>query len=87
MRIKIFFILAISSFFLGPAFAQPMVTHFSNFKRIPVLDSGRLKPLDTFARSLLTQFSGKDQYEKQEASAWLAELFFNPDGTINDKIF
>jgi len=69
------------------SFAQPGIKDFNNFKKIPVLDSGRLKPLDTFARSLLTQFSGKDHYEKQEASAWLASLFFNPGPTFNDKIF
>jgi len=80
-------ILAISLFFLGTAFAQPGIKDFNNFKKIPVLDSGRLKPLDTFARSLLTQFSGKDHYEKQEASAWLTSLFFNPASTVNDKIF
>ena len=69
-------------------FAQPAaVKDFSNFKKIPVLDGGRLKPLDTFARSLLTQFSGKDHYQKLDASAWLASLFFNPDSTLNDKIF
>jgi len=73
--------------FSAISFAQPGIKDFSNFKKIPVLDSGRLKPLDTFARSLLTQFSGKDHYEKQGASAWLAALFFNPDSTLNDKIF
>src|SRR5271167_1562794 len=87
MKLKTFFTLALSFFFFGTAFAQPEVKDFSNFKKIPVLDSGRLKPLDTFARSLLTQFSGKDHYEKQEASAWLASLFFNPDATLSDKIF
>ena len=87
MKIKIFFTIALSLFFWCTAFAQPGIKDFSNFKKIPVLDSGRLKPLDTFARSLLTQFSGKDHYEKQEASAWLASLFFNPDATLNDKIF
>ena len=87
MKIKIFFTLALSIYFLGTAFAQPEVKDFTNFKKIPVLDSGRLKPLDTFARSLLTQFSGKDHYEKQEACRWLASLFFNPDSTLNDKIF
>jgi len=87
MKIKIFFILFLSTIFLGTAFAQPGVKDFSAFKKIPVLDNGRLKPLDTYARSLLTQFSGKDHYEKQEASAWLASLFFNPDSTLNDKIF
>jgi hypothetical protein len=87
MKIKIFFTLALGIFFLGTPFARAEVKDFSNFKKIPVLDSGRLKPLDTFARSLLTQFSGKDHYEKQEACRWLASLFFNPDSTLNDKIF
>jgi len=87
MKIKIYFILALCVFFFGTAFAGPGIKDFSNFKKIPVLDNGRLKPLDTFARSLLTQFSSQDHYEKQEASAWLASLFFNPDSTVNDKIF
>ena len=87
MKIKIFFTLIFSVLFLGTAFAQPGIKDFSNFKKIPVLESGRLKPLDTFARSLLTQFSGKDHYEKQEASVWLAALLFNPDSTLNNKIF
>jgi len=69
------------------AFAQPGIKDFSNFKKIPVLDNGRLKPLDTFARSLLTQFSGKDHYNNQQASQWLAALFFNRASTIDDKIF
>jgi len=77
----------LSLFISGMAFAQPGIRDFSNFKNIPVLESGRLKPLDTFARSLLTQFSGKDHYEKQEASVWLASLFFSPDATLNEKIF
>ncbi len=87
MKNKIIFITAFCIFFAGTAFAMPGVKDFTNFKQIPVLDSGRLKPLDTFARSLLTQFSGKDHYGKQEASAWLAGLFFDPDSTLKDKIF
>ena len=87
MKIKIFLLIALSLFLLSPSFARAEIKDFSNFKKIPVLDSGRLKPLDTFARSLLTQFSGKDHYEKKEAVEWLASLFFNPDSTRNDKIF
>ncbi len=87
MRTNIFFTLVLSLFLGGTSFAQPGISDFSNFKKIPVLDNGRLKPLDTFARSLLTQFSGQDHYEKQEASVWLASLFFNPASVSNDKIF
>ncbi|MBF0489028.1 MAG: cytochrome c biogenesis protein CcsA [Candidatus Omnitrophica bacterium] len=87
MKIKILLTIAfiLSSFHM--AFAEPGIKDFKIFKNIPVLDQGRLKPIDTFARSLLTQFSGKDHYEKQDASSWLASLFFNPDSTVNDKIF
>ena len=87
MKIKILLavFLLFSSFHL--AFADIIDKDFKSFKSVPVLDEGRLKPLDTFARSLLTQFSGKDHYEKQGASAWMAELLFNPDSTINQKIF
>jgi len=87
MKNKIIFLLSFFVIFSHSAFSAPGIKDFSNFKKIPVLDSGRLKPLDTYARSLLTQFSGKDHYEKQEASQWLASLFFNPDSTLNDKIF
>jgi len=87
MKIKVCFILALCLFWGEAAFAQPGIKDFSNFKKIPVLDNGRLKPLDTFARNLLTQFSGKDHYANQEASVWLASLFFDPAATLNDRIF
>jgi ABC-type transport system involved in cytochrome c biogenesis permease subunit len=87
MKIKILFTLILGVFFGGTAFAQPGIKDLSIFKKIPVLEGGRLKPLDTFARSILTQFSGKDHYEKQEASAWLAALSFDPDSTVHEKIF
>jgi len=87
MKLRRLLIMALSLLLGSTAFANAKIKDFSNFKSIPVLESGRLKPLDTFARSLLTQFSGKDHYEKLEASAWLASLFFNPDATLNEKIF
>jgi len=87
MRTKIFLTILICLFGITIASANSGIKDFKNFKSIPVLDSGRIKPLDTFARSLLTQFSGKDHYEKQEAASWLAALFFSPDSTLNDKVF
>ena len=87
MKFKIFFIIVFSVFVLNTASAEQGIKDFKNFKNIPVLNDGRIKPLDTLARSLLTQFSGKDHYEKQEAIAWVATLFFNPDATKNNKIF
>ena len=87
MKMKILLTVVVALLLGQPVFAGSAVKDFDNFKRIPVLEGGRLKPLDTFARSVLTQFSGKDHYEKQNASAWLASLFFDPDSTLNQKIF
>jgi len=87
MMIKVFFTFTLSLFLTGTAFCQPGIRDLDHFKEIPVLDNGRLKPLDTFARNLLTQFSGQDHYGQQEASVWLAALFFNPDMTTDNKIF
>lgn len=57
------------------------------FKRIPVLDGGRIKPLETFARNILLQFSGRSKYQKEKAAEWLAKLLFTPDTTVKDKVF
>ncbi len=55
--------------------------------RIPVLDNGRIKPMDTFARNLLLQFSGKDTYERKPAIEWVAKLLFASELIKDDKIF
>ncbi len=57
------------------------------FKIIPVMDEGRLKPLDTYARHHLLQFSAKDTFDKKPAIAWLARLLFTPESTKDDRIF
>lgn len=72
---------------LQSAWAQPLTKTDVSFKKIPIWHEGRFKPLDTFARSLLTQFSGKDHYQRMQATVWLATLIFDPDATLNDKIF
>ncbi len=59
----------------------------SSFSRIPVMEEGRIKPMDTYARSVLLQLSGKDHYAKRSACAWLANLVFQPEAVSQDKIF
>ncbi len=58
-----------------------------NLKSVPVLENGRLKPLDTFARNLLLRFSAKDTYEGRPAITWVARLLFTPESTRDDKVF
>ena len=56
-------------------------------KRITVLDNGRLKPLDTVARNLLLQISGRTTVEGKSAIRWLAQVMFGDPGISAQKIF
>lgn len=55
--------------------------------QIPIQDEGRIKPLDTYARTVLLQFSGKRTFDKRSAVDWLAKVLFTPQETVNDKVF
>lgn len=68
--------------------AQPKgLASLDSFKKISILDNGRIKPLDTYAQNLLLQFSGRRTFEKSPAIHWLAKLLFSPNTTMGDKIF
>ena len=88
MKIKIILLSFILSFCFVPlSMAQGDSKAFENFKSIPILHEGRIKPLDTYARNLLIQFSSKDSYDHKDAVLWLAKLLFTPERTSDDKIF
>ncbi len=63
------------------------VASLESFKGLPILHQGRVKPLDTYARSLLLQFSGRRSYNRKPAIEWLAALVFAPKTVWNDKVF
>src|SRR3989338_323906 len=63
------------------------VGSLEKFKQIPVLNQGRIKPVDTYARTLLLQLSGRQSYGKEKAVEWVARFMFAPRTTFNDKIF
>jgi ABC-type transport system involved in cytochrome c biogenesis permease subunit len=52
-----------------------------------ILDQGRLKPIDTYARKMLVQFSGRQRYHGVAATGWLARVVFTPFGAADDKVF
>lgn len=58
-----------------------------NIANIPVLENGRVKPLDSFARHKLLEFYGKDSLPDMSASAWLVDLLLNPQQAYNKKVF
>ena len=73
--------------FIVPALLPAAGSSLTPFRRMIVLENGRRKPLDTFARNLLKQFSGKSSLPGQDASAWLARVLFTPAETLDDKLF
>jgi ABC-type transport system involved in cytochrome c biogenesis permease subunit len=86
MKLKIILSLTILLSLVSGVFAQSGIKNYDLFKRIPILDQGRVKPLDTYARNLLIQFSGKDTYEHTPAIIWLSRLLFTPDATKEDRV-
>ncbi|MCA9407198.1 MAG: cytochrome c biogenesis protein CcsA [Candidatus Omnitrophica bacterium] len=57
------------------------------FKRIPLLNYGRIKPIETYARNFLVQLSSRSRYEKETAIEWFSRFLFAPRTTYADKIF
>jgi len=56
---------------------------------IPIQESGRIKPIDTFARNNLLSFYGKRtlKHENLSAMKWLIMLFTNTDSVFNKDAF
>jgi len=66
---------------------NPQLKNVQALRRIPILDEGRIKPLDTYARTILLQFSGKRTFDRKPAINWLAKIVFTPWETLEDKVF
>ena len=86
-KIFIVFIICYSSLFSQTDQRQ---LNLKEFAGLPVHDQGRVKPIDTLARSLLLQFNAKSTYKnakKEKAIQWFARLLFDPESTREDLIF
>lgn len=61
------------------------------FAALPVLHNGRVKPVDTVARSSLLMFSGKQTVKTEEkrlsATEWLLDVLFVPEKADRYKVF
>jgi len=77
-------LLLLSSATLMPAAPRNWLKEFG---LLPILDEGRIKPLDSFARQTLQQISGKSHLGDESALQWLARLLFSPETTRDDRMF
>lgn len=71
----------------GQPFKPKTVSDFTQFAKIPILEDGRIKPVETYARNLLLRFSGRRSLKDIDAVTWLAKLLFAPYTSTTDKIF
>ncbi len=63
------------------------VKSVSAMETVPIMQDGRLKPMITYARHMLLQFSGKTSYASQSAVEVMAHILFTPELTGEYKIF
>ncbi len=77
----------ISMVYMPSANATMPDYNFTDFARVPILDQGRVKPLDTFSRTYLEIISGRDKLPDMVAIEWMAELIFDPDSAYKRDIF
>ena len=63
------------------------VESIDSFAKLAILHEGRVKPVDTYARNLLLQFSGQTTFNRKPAAQWFARLVFAPASTKDDKVF
>lgn len=76
MRVIFLFLVILFSVSPQVTFADDLP--LGKFKTLPVLNEGRIEPLDSFARHYLQELSGKQGLEDMSANEWLAEMFFDP---------
>jgi len=74
---------------LHPALAASTNTPISIdvWRHLPVLNNGRVMPIDSFARQTLLGFSGRSTFDRKPASLWLARVLFTPDAVRDDAVF
>ncbi len=88
--IVLFFSLAISSEWtdsFGKSNDRIQGLSVDKFGQIIVLENGRKKPMDTYARNKLLQFSGRQKLKRVSALEWITRLILNPESTNDDLVF
>lgn len=63
------------------------VSDVKALERVPVLHEGRLKPMITYARHMLLQFSGRTAYEKMSAMQVMTRMLLTPEMSGDYRIF
>jgi hypothetical protein len=94
-----YLVLLVAALWIGASWMYPKTDpgefDLTSFNRIPVLAGGRIKPMDSVARSSLLILRGKQTVRLEEggkktkigASRWLADVLFNPQKADTYPVF
>lgn len=88
-------VLALGAIYLASTLREPRLkTEFNlnDFGRVPVLVNGRIKPLDTVARTSILAIRGNQSIKTPDGSyispiEWLGDVLFNPAKADTYKVF
>ncbi|HEY8240349.1 MAG TPA: hypothetical protein VIH35_02835, partial [Kiritimatiellia bacterium] len=67
--------------------ADAAVTSLAVWQHVPVLENGRIMPMDSYARQTLLTLSGKSTFDRKPAIDWLTRVLFTPEETYGDVVF
>ncbi len=70
-----------------PGKPMPELSSYETLRQLPVLEHGRIKPVDTYAQNVLLRLSGRRSYDKKPAINWLAGVIFANPKMRDEKIF
>jgi ABC-type transport system involved in cytochrome c biogenesis permease subunit len=81
---KIFILFTLLAGFLFATPSQKKNISFDKFNTLAIQDRGRFKPIDTFARESILFLVGKSNYQGFTPTAFVFELFLNPQAWENE---
>ncbi|MBD3419748.1 MAG: hypothetical protein GF398_06485 [Chitinivibrionales bacterium] len=85
---SILVILVLTTGVLHARIDKDIIVDLSEFSRMIVRDKGRLKPMETYAKSTLLQFTSRTTIRRKiSAVQWLATVMFDPAQALDEKIF
>ena len=89
--VQAFFLFLFILFFAAGLRPESSVYDIDGFAHLPMMDEGRRKPVDTFARNLLTVLSGKSSVltesgERLSANEWLLDNLAGRELALDYKV-
>jgi ABC-type transport system involved in cytochrome c biogenesis permease subunit len=84
--LRVFLLGALAGMALGIR-APAAVESTDLFEHLPVLDNGRVMPMDSYARHTVLSFAGRSRVGEESASRWIARVLFDPESTASNEVF